>query len=141
MYRLNYIQSARQAVRLSEVVLPLKTGFIRVRQAFIAKYPSGPLPFVVEGFRTFEQQAENYAKGRTTPGPRVTNRPPGSSKHERSPAEAIDIGFLLDSGEVVWNEINYRRFYDLWKAENNAIIWGGLWTNPHDPPHFELRAQ
>lgn len=36
---------------------------------------------VVQGLRTYAEQAELYAKGRSTPGARVTNAPPGSSYH------------------------------------------------------------
>ena len=35
----------------------------------------------VQGRRTMSEQADLYAKGRTTRGPKVTNAPPGSSAH------------------------------------------------------------
>lgn len=46
---------------------------------------------VVYGHRTHAEQAALYAKGRTTPGPRVTNAAPGQSKHNTSPSQAIDV--------------------------------------------------
>ena len=36
---------------------------------------------VICGTRTYDEQAELYAQGRTKPGPKVTNSPPGYSWH------------------------------------------------------------
>lgn len=141
MYRLSSSQSARQAVRLQNVDTRLVVGYAKTRTAFVAEHPNGPLPFVVEGHRTPQQQAGNYAQGRTTPGPIITNKKPGQSLHELNPSRALDIGFLNDLGQPVWEEHNYKRFFELWKLHNPFIVWGGLWTDPHDPPHFQVEPR
>jgi len=45
---------------------------------------------IICGTRTWEQQEALYAKGRTTPGPKVTNAKPGSSMH--------NFGLAVDCG-------------------------------------------
>lgn len=116
----------------------LVVGYLKATIRFIIANPAGPRPFVVQGFRTFEEQKANYAKGRTTPGPKVTNKLPGHSKHEQDPAQAIDIGFLDENGEPDYSPKNYQQFYEFWKEHSPTIVWGGTWKTLVDRPHFEV---
>jgi peptidoglycan L-alanyl-D-glutamate endopeptidase CwlK len=116
----------------------------------------GILLVVVQGFRSMEEQALIYAKGRTRPGepcrhlmpPRVrdvgkcrehpfgatvTNAPPGHSWHEAG--RAVDLAFRTGSKGVSWT--------GPWEsvgamAEAVGLQWGGRWKSP-DRPHVELR--
>lgn len=138
MYQFNQKQEQTQGQRLKNVDLRLVVGYLKSVIRFVIAHPGGPRPFVVEGFRTFEQQTENYAKGRTTPGPKVTEKKPGHSKHEQTPAQALDIGFLDENGQPVYSPGNYLEFYGYWKEHSPTIIWGGLWKTLVDRPHFEV---
>lgn len=98
---------------------------------------------IVQGLRTIAEQNALYAKGRTTPGPKVTNAKGGSSFHNYG--VAIDFAFLVkDKGEISW---------DVKKDWDNDMIadwlevvqiflkagwtWGGNFKSIKDNPHFE----
>lgn len=54
--------------------------------------------FMTEGYRTPERQSMLYAKGRTAPGPKVTNAKAGKSLHNatdgpRPASRALDFAF------------------------------------------------
>lgn len=83
-------------------------------------------------FRTLEEQAVEYAKGRTTPGKKVTNAPPGYSWH--------NYGLAFDcvpvvNGKSVWND---QKLWDKIGAIGKALgmEWGGDFSSP-DCPHFQ----
>jgi len=97
---------------------------------------------IVQGLRTIDEQNALYAKGRTTPGPRVTNAQGGSSYHNYG--LAIDIAFLVDGKEISWDTKKD------WDADGTAdwlevvllftkagYTWGGLFKSIKDFPHFE----
>lgn len=105
---------------------------------------------ITEVIRTMEQQAALYARGRTAPGPKVTNAPPGSSIHHYG--LAFDICFLgkdpyLDAirkqkGDAEWDGI-WRKVGLL--AEGHGLTWGFDWNangikdaNDFDRPHFQI---
>ncbi len=97
---------------------------------------------VIEGHRSNERQAELYAQGRTTPGPKVTNAKPGQSRHNSFPSEAIDVGPCNVSGVVLWQD---KDKFDAWGAHVKKtadelgirISWGGDFSW-YDGAHFEL---
>ena len=139
MYKLSSTQSKEQGRRLKGVDLRLVVGYLKCALRFIAEHPEGPLPIVVEGFRTAETQAAYFAQGRTTPGEIVTQKPPGHSLHELRPARALDIGFLDIAGQPVFTRDNYEEFYGFWLEHSPTIEWGGLWKSPVDCPHFQVQ--
>lgn len=84
------------------------------------------------GTRTFGQQAELYAKGRTLPGEIVTNAKPGYSWHNYG--LAADISFLT-KGEWDWT----KDFKPLGKlGKELGLEWGGDWENFKDMGHFQI---
>jgi hypothetical protein len=89
---------------------------------------------VTQGLRTMKEQAALYAQGRTTPGPIVTNAPPGSSWHNFG--LAFDVALIQD-GKLSWpNDEN------LWLrigliGEAHGLEWGGRWKTIVDRPHFQ----
>jgi len=89
---------------------------------------------VSQGYRSFEEQAELYALGRTKAGKIVTKAKPGSSYHQYG--LAVDLVELVKNGkELDWN-------YDMSKlvpyADKYQIAWGGNWSGGFkDYPHFE----
>ncbi len=91
--------------------------------------------------RTFKEQDELYAKGRTTTGPKVTNAKGGQSYHNYG--LAVDIVLIVDGKVASWNT---KADYDKdGKSEWQEIVsifkkygwdWGGEWKFV-DAPHFQ----
>lgn len=92
---------------------------------------------VFSGFRSFEEQQVLFNKGRTTPGPIVTNARPGESYH--------NYGLAVDIHTRVGSKINFNDV-----AEANirgpvgtelGLMWGGNFAGDFkDRPHFQLTA-
>lgn len=83
-------------------------------------------------YRSFEEQDTLYAKGRTAPGPKVTNARGGESEHNWR--IAFDCVPLVN-GVTVYDD------YQLWaKMEQIALDIGlergGAWASFPDLPHF-----
>lgn len=111
-------------------------------------FPSNVRIRVAQGLRTIAEQNALYAKGRTTPGPKVTNARGGSSYHNYG--LAIDFCLLYDKnndgnfeelswdiakdfdrdGVADWSEV-VRQF------ENLGWEWGGKFRTFKDYPHVQ----
>lgn len=102
---------------------------------------------IVEGLRTPARQAELFAKGRTTPGPKVT----WTMKSKHLDGKAIDIAPLEADGSIDWdNKAQFKAMADLILAAAEElgikIRWGCDWDmdgipyekGEYDGPHFEL---
>ena len=85
--------------------------------------------------RTAAEQAELYAKGRTTPGPIVTYAKPGSSSHQ--------YGYGLDHvpmlhGKPLWKAgPHWNRSIEI--AESLGLESASKWTRFKELPHIQLR--
>lgn len=92
---------------------------------------------VVQGLRTTEDQAALYAKGRTTPGPIVTNADGIVHKSKHQSGRAVDCAFVRD-GTVSWSEaLPWQMYGEMGKAL--GLLWGGDWKSSLvDRPHLEL---
>ena len=95
---------------------------------------------VTDGVRSTAQQLALYAKGRTAPGPIVTQ---ADGLRVRSNHQvkgdgfgyAVDMTFLVH-GAPVWLETSPWRLYGE-MARALGLSWGGVWSRP-DKPHIEL---
>lgn len=83
-------------------------------------------------FRSFDEQAKLYAKGRTEPGAIVTNSKPGYSFHNYG--LALDVVFKKD-GKWSWDQAHDWALLGKLGKEL-GFNWGGDWG--WDKPHFEL---
>lgn len=95
---------------------------------------------VISGLRSWQQQAALYARGRTQPGRKVTNAPPGSSWHNYG--LAVDFGIFrgstyLDEAEPRTTDRLYREIAVV--ARNLGIEWAGDWKTFTETPHFQYR--
>ena len=90
---------------------------------------------VVQGLRTFAEQDDLYAKGRTKPGAIVTQARGGESNHNYG--LAVDLcPFTSDKPDwnapmAVWAAIGAA-------AASHGLEWGGQWKKFLDKPHVQL---
>lgn len=88
---------------------------------------------VTSGLRTYSEQDELYAKGRTAPGGVVTNARGGQSYHNFG--LAIDVVEITNSGEANWN-CDWNAIGAL--GQSIGWEWGGSWSSFVDKPHFQM---
>lgn len=113
----------------------------RLARRFMSDLDKANYPLTVkfiQSSRTFLQQEALFAKGRTAPGPRVTNARGGQSNHNF--AIAWDIGIFDGNSYLDGNtkdELDeYRKVADT--VSLDGLVWGGNWTSFPDLPHYQL---
>ena len=103
-------------------------------EAFMQKYPAGPVPFLTCTYRSNDEQAALYAKGRTEPGSIVTHIK-ANGKHNLFPSHAFDIAFKDSKGVTKWDAMYFERFAAIVKEQFHDVTWGGDWKTLKDMPH------
>lgn len=93
---------------------------------------------VISGLRSWRQQSELYAQGRTKDGKIVTMARPGSSWHNYG--LAIDLGLFksgkyLDESYPSLAEKIYKEIGAIAVAQ--GIEWAGNWKSFTESPHFQ----
>ncbi len=103
---------------------------------------------IVQGLRTIAEQDALYAKGRSKPGPKVTNSRGGQSYHNYG--LAIDFAVIYDKDangtyeSLSWDilkdfdhdgEADWMEVVDTF--ETAGYTWGGRFHSITDNPHFE----
>jgi peptidoglycan L-alanyl-D-glutamate endopeptidase CwlK len=91
---------------------------------------------IITGLRTYQEQAELYAQGRTAPGRKVTNAPAGYSWHNIG--EARDFVVFDADGQPQWDSPLMETCGRI--AESLGHEWGGRWTSPQDTPHVTVKT-
>lgn len=93
---------------------------------------------ITECLRTVEEQDAYYAKGRTVPGPKVTNAKGSSYSSMHQWGVAFD--FCKNDSKAPFDDSNnfFSKVGAVGKSFN--LIWGGDWTSIVDKPHFQLSA-
>jgi peptidoglycan LD-endopeptidase CwlK len=89
---------------------------------------------IISGLRTYEEQDELYAQGRTKPGSKVTNARGGYSNHNFG--IAFDIG-VFEGQKYLPDSVKYKAVGAL--GTDLGLEWGGNWKSIVDLPHFQLR--
>lgn len=102
----------------------------------VMKTPEGVHPVIIQTLRTFEESDLLYQKGRTRPGPKVTNAKAGQSYHNYG--LAIDFALQVN-GKTIWKVTNdWMTVVNIFKA--HGWTWGGDWKGSlKDYPHVEKR--
>ena len=91
---------------------------------------------VISGLRTYDEQNDLYAQGRTKPGRIVTNARGGFSNHNFG--IAFDVG-VFDGASYVPESPRYKAVGAL--GSELGLEWGGNWKTIKDEPHFQLRPR
>lgn len=110
---------------------------------FLAQCSAAGLNILVTcTYRSEAEQAIEYAKGRTTPGPKTTNAKPGQSRHNFTvggkPASlAFDIVPLL-AGKATWKVTDpaWRKAAEI--GRSLGLEWAGDWVSFPEFPHFQI---
>lgn len=89
---------------------------------------------VIGGLRTYEEQNELFAQGRTKPGRIVTNARGGFSNHNFG--IAFDVG-VFEGANYLGESPKYKALGAL--GMDLGLEWGGNWKTFLDEPHFQLR--
>jgi len=110
--------------------------FLAAAQPILAKH--GATAEVISGLRSWRQQAEIYAQGRTKPGPIRTKARPGYSWHNFGLAADLGLfsgGRYLDEASPARAEKIYRELGTL--AVSLGLEWAGSWKSFRESPHFQ----
>lgn len=100
---------------------------------------------ISQGLRTFKEQDELYAIGRTKPGKIVTNAKGGQSIHNYG--FAVDIVLIIDGKIASWdtakdwdgdNISDWMECVNIFKKYGWS--WGGDWKTFKDLPHFDKKG-
>ena len=123
----------------------IKTLHARVRpfaRGLIEKAASqGIIIKVTSGTRSFAEQDELFARGRTKPGKKVTNARGGFSNHNFGIAFDVTIFTGSSDPEKAKTPVFESPLYKVVGAFGTDIglEWGGNWKTIVDEPHFQLR--
>jgi len=99
---------------------------------------------ITQGLRTFDEQAQLYAIGRTKAGKKVTNAKAGQSIHNYG--LAVDMCLIIDGKTASWDTAKdwdndkIADWYECVKIfAKHGWEWGGNWKTFKDLPHFEKK--
>jgi peptidoglycan L-alanyl-D-glutamate endopeptidase CwlK len=124
-------RSAKNIATLNPEVQPL------ARQLIEQAVAAGIHAKVISGHRTYVEQDELYAQGRTKKGPIVTKARGGYSNHNFG--LAFDIGIFSTDGKTYHGEHkDYKRVGEI--GEKLGLEWGGRWKFV-DEPHFQYNPK
>jgi D-alanyl-D-alanine carboxypeptidase-like protein/LysM domain-containing protein len=90
---------------------------------------------VTQGLRTWEEQDQLYAQGRTAPGDIVTKAKGGESFHNYG--LAFDIVVLDAIGKMDWDSTHPGWTQAAQLGKSAGLEWGGDWVGFKDRPHFQ----
>jgi peptidoglycan L-alanyl-D-glutamate endopeptidase CwlK len=127
--------------RSEACIMTLEPNAQRKAREFLNKAKALPFTYkIISGTRTYAEQDELFAQGRTKPGHRVTNAKGGESNHNFG--IAWDIG-IFDGGKYLTGATDEEEqaYIDLGKhilANVAGLEWGGNWHSFVDKPHYQL---
>lgn len=122
-------------------------AFVRMLDEFESKLKEYSLPFhLFMGLRTFEDQDELYAQGRTKPGKIVTNARGGDSLHNYGLAADYVLDGMLEKPGIQWsweiradlNKDNKNDWLQMAEiAQATGLEAGYFWKRFPDAPHVQ----
>lgn len=90
---------------------------------------------IISGTRSYREQDNLYAIGRSIKGTKVTNAKGGQSNHNFG--IAFDIG-VFEEGKYLVESPLYNTVGEIGKGL--GLEWGGDWKTIKDRPHFQLKT-
>ncbi|PZU91636.1 MAG: peptidoglycan L-alanyl-D-glutamate endopeptidase [Chryseobacterium sp.] len=100
---------------------------------------------ITQALRTFEEQDQLYAIGRTKSGKKVTNAKGGQSIHNYG--LAVDVCLMIDGKTASWDtakDWDNDKVVDWYECvkifAKYGWDWGGNWKTFKDLPHFEKKS-
>jgi peptidoglycan LD-endopeptidase CwlK len=109
----------------------------RVRR-FLEHMEAEGIPILItQGLRTWAEQDALFAKGRTTPGPKVTNAKGGYSQH----CFGLAVDLCPDDPNIDGLQLDWDDKHPVWKkmlteAPFFGLAEGAKWRTFPDNPHF-----
>ncbi len=127
---------AKSEARLSLVCPRLAD---KVRQLASMLVLEGITLRVTQGLRSWADQDALYAKGRTAPGPVVTNAPGGHSYHNFG--MAVDVVPMDAEGQPDWNVSHpaWQRIVTV--GTSLGVDSGATWRTFKDWPHLQMTGR
>jgi len=111
---------------------------------FIAScHQAGVTVLIYCTYRNYEEQDAEYAKGRTAPGPKVTNAKAGESPHNATLEDGTPASLAFDCCPLdLHGKPNWDSTSEAWRVmalmgESIGLQWGGRFKN-FDGPHFQM---
>lgn len=104
-------------------------------RAFISKCAEAGIDVLITStYRDHESQAALYAKGRTKPGPKVTNAKPGQSWHNWR----VAFDFVpIEHGKAQWDDLEaFRKCGEIWESLGGE--WAGRWKSFREMAHCQF---
>ena len=89
---------------------------------------------IICGTRTWAEQNDLYAQGRTKSGNKVTNAKAGYSFHNFG--VAFDIGIFDAKGKYLTSDALYDKLFNDCGSPD-CFDWGGNFKSLHDAPHYQ----
>ncbi len=135
-------RSARNVASLLPAVRPHFERIV-IEGTRIAKAMGADSYVMISGTRTYAEQDALYAKGRTVPGPVVTNAKGGHSNHNFGVAGDFGVfhgGVYLDNANPALASHIHKAVAAWVKANLPKIEWGGDWTSFRDESHYQFRT-
>lgn len=126
-------RSERNLATLHPKVQSLARSFLSAANKILSR--NGVTVKIISGTRTWAEQDALYAKGRTAPGPKVTNARGGFSNHNFG--VAFDIG-LFRGKEYLGTSPLYKELGPV--GESLGLKWGGRFKSIVDYPHYEYKT-
>ena len=121
--------------RSERVIATLLPEIQPYARALVAKTAANGITIkVISGLRTYDEQNDLYAQGRTKSGEIVTNARGGYSNHNFG--IAFDIG-VFEGSKYLDESPKYKAVGAL--GTDLGLEWGGNWKTIQDEPHFQLR--
>lgn len=126
--------SIHEMKRLASLATTVAKKFLELRERCFDEL--GRDLYLASGTRSFIEQDRLYARGRTTPGKRVTNARAGFSWHNYGRAFDVALAINTNGTDLDWDIP--QAMGEL--GEAIGLDWGGRWLSPVDENHFQFTA-
>ena len=121
--------------RSEKVIAPLLPEVRPIARTLVQRAAQNGIQIkVISGLRSYAEQDELYAQGRTKPGNKVTNARAGYSNHNFG--IAFDVG-VFEGTKYLVESAKYKAVGAI--GMDLGLEWGGNWKTIIDQPHFQLR--